>query len=173
MTNSNKASESESNLLCKSCGLCCTGYLFAWTKLRSAELDSIQSLGVNVFREPNQRGFNQPCPLWNGICTIYTSPHYPRFCHTYKCKLLKDVLDESIPLEEALDIVELAKELIRDLESFLPDSMQMGFREWLITKLDDPHVRDTDPQFKQKAEDYLAFCEKHFGVQDFLPHSIE
>src|SRR5215217_9602106 len=91
--------ESPANSLCKSCGLCRSGHLFIWTKLRSAELDSLEELGVPVLRAvPSQRGFNQPCPLWNGQCTIYHSPHYPRFCHTYKCKLLKKVVEGNATL---------------------------------------------------------------------------
>ena len=67
--------ERDSHTLCKSCGLCCTGHLFVWAKLRPAELDPAEALGLTVFRsDPNQRGFSQPCPLWNGECTIYDSP---------------------------------------------------------------------------------------------------
>src|SRR5688572_24896262 len=112
MTGIDETNESQANSLCKSCGLCCTGHLFTRTKLRSAELDSAQALGLNVFRShPSQRGFSQPCPLWQGQCTIYTSPHYPHFCHTYKCKLLKEVLDETIPLPNALRVVQQTKAL--------------------------------------------------------------
>ena len=170
MTDIDETNESPANTLCKTCGLCCTGYLFVWTKLRSAELDGIQALGVKVFREPNQRGFNQPCLFWDRVCTIYTSTHYPRFCHTYKCHLLKNVLDEKLSLDEAFDIVKRMKGIIQELETFLPDSLQVNFRERLITKMGHLNLRETDFQFKQKAEDYLAFCEKYFGVRDFFPH---
>src|SRR5919108_377904 len=102
MTSLNATDESPANILCKSCGLCCTGHLFIWTKLRSAELNSIAALGVPVLRSvPSQRGFNQPCPLWKGQCTVYHSPHYPRFCRTYKCKLLKRLLDGNASPPEA------------------------------------------------------------------------
>src|SRR5215213_1481543 len=108
--------ESQANTLCKSCGLCCTGHLFIWTKLRSAELDSMESFGLKVVRSvPSQRGFNQPCPLWKGQCTIYALPHYPRFCQTYKCKLLQKLLDETISLPHALTIVEDAKTIIQQV----------------------------------------------------------
>src|SRR5215207_4050079 len=116
MTSMEERNESAANRLCKACGLCCTGHLFIWTKLRSAEMDSIEELGLNVFRSvPSQRGFSQPCPLWQGQCTIYTSPHYPRFCRTYKCKLLKEVLDENMELPNALSVIQKAKEMIQEL----------------------------------------------------------
>ena len=101
--------ESQANLLCKSCGLCCTGHLFIWAKLRPSELDPAESLGLTVFRSnPTERGFSQPCPLWQGQCTVYDSPHYPHVCRSYKCKLLKDVIAENTSLPNALTVIEPA-----------------------------------------------------------------
>ena len=151
--------------LCISCGLCCTGHFFVWSKLRSAELDPIESLGLKVFREPGQRGFNQPCPLWQGQCTIYHSPHYPRFCHTYKCKLLKQLQNENIPLPEALIVVERAKELIKQVELLLPVSSKENFRERLVD-----HIESSTAgiDFQRKANVFLIFLEMHFDLNDFL-----
>ena len=157
--------ESNGTTLCKSCGLCCTGHLFIWTKLRSAELDSIESLGLKVFREPNQRGFNQPCPLWDGICTIYDSPQYPRFCKTYKCKLLKQLMDEVISLPAALEAVSQTKRLIHELDLILPVSPTSNFRDRLVTCLED---KNAPPEIQQKAKDLLGVYDKQFGVNDLL-----
>jgi hypothetical protein len=173
--------ESQANTLCKSCGLCCTGHLFAWTKLRSAELDAAETLGLKVFRSvPSQRGFSQPCPLWQGQCTIYTSPHYPHFCRKYKCKLLKRVLDETTSLPEALIDVETAKGMIHELEALLPDSPNPNFRERLVARLEALDSRkgsgshlDTDLEFQQKAKALLAFYDKVFGVQDVVQKTGE
>jgi hypothetical protein len=158
-------SESATTSLCKSCGLCCTGHLFIWTKLRSAELDSIQSLGLKVFREPNQRGFNQPCPLWDGICTIYDSPQYPRFCKTYKCKLLKQVLDGGLSLPSALEVVHQTKNLIRELDSILPTSSTSNFRERLAASLEQANTQLTP---RLKARELLNIFQTRFGVNDVL-----
>ena len=104
--------------------------------MRSAELGSIEALGLPVIRSiPSERGFNQPCPLWKGQCTIYHSPHYPRFCRTYKCKLLKKLLEESTSLSQALSVVKGAKELIQEVEVLLPDSPNPNFRERLVAQL--------------------------------------
>src|SRR5215831_2880323 len=110
MIDLNESNEFQASILCKSCGLCCTGHLFIWAKLRPSELDPAEALGLTVFRsDPTQRGFSQPCPLWNGQCTIYNSPHYPHVCRAYQCKLLKEVLSGKISLLEALSIIEQAK----------------------------------------------------------------
>src|SRR5512142_3176641 len=128
---SEKEIESSGTTLCKSCGLCCSGHLFAWVKLRSPELVPIEGLGVKVFREPRHRGFSQPCPLWDGECTIYESPDYPRACKTYKCKLLKQVIEETVTLPEALTAVQNAKEMTQEVESLLSPSSNSNFRERL------------------------------------------
>lgn len=168
--------ESQANTLCKSCGLCCTGHLFISTKLRSAELDPARTLGLNVFGpEPGQRGFSQPCPLWQGQCTIYTSPHYPHFCRTYKCKLLKEVLDENISLPNALTVVEQAKGMIHELEVLLPGSSNIGFRERFVAhfegldRLGSPAREEKrDLEFRLKADELLNFYEVVFGVKDVV-----
>jgi hypothetical protein len=162
--------ESQANALCKACGLCCTGHLFIWTKLRSSELDSIEALGVKVFRSfPSQRGFNQPCPLWQGKCTIYATPSYPRFCHTYKCRLLKRLLDETSTLPEALNLVRQAKVIIQELETALPDSANLNFRERLTAVLEGTTEQSGgDQEIRQKAKVLLAAYEQVFGIDDLM-----
>jgi len=181
MTGIKETNESQANILCKSCGLCCTGHLFSWTKLRSAELDSAEALGLNVFRSvPSQRGFSQPCPLWQGQCTIYTSPQYPHFCRTYKCKLLKEVLDEITPLAEALTLVQQAKGMIHEIEALLPSSPNNNFRERLVAHLETLEHRkasagqeNTDLEFQLKACVLLTFYEEVFGVKDLVDRPDE
>ena len=160
-----ETNETQANILCKSCGLCCTGHLFIWSKLKSFELDSAEALGLNVFRSiPSQRGFSQPCPLWQGVCTIYTSPQYPHFCRTYKCKLLKQVLDETTTLPNALTVIEQAKESIHEVEGLLPPSPNANFRERLVAHLEE----NADAEFRLKARALLNLYEKVFGVKDVV-----
>jgi hypothetical protein len=168
MTARNETAESPANALCKACGLCCTGHLFIWTKLRSAELDSIEDLDVKVFRSvPSQRGFNQPCPLWQGECTIYTSSHYPRFCRSYKCKLLKKLLDESTSLTHALTVIKDAKDLIQEVEALLPHSSNPNFRERFAARWEEvPAQVNGNTEFQQKGRALLSVYEDVFGVDD-------
>jgi hypothetical protein len=178
MTGSPETTEAQANILCKSCGLCCTGHLFIWAKLRPAELDSAEAFGMQVFRsDPRQRRFSLPCPLWQGQCTIYTSPHYPHVCRTYKCKLLKEVIAENTPLTDALTGIEQAKEMIHELEALLPASPNDNFRERLVTHLEalekSDRRGDTDLEFRLKANALLGFYEKVFGVKDLIDQPDE
>jgi hypothetical protein len=168
MTGIDETDESQANLLCKSCGLCCNGNLFIWVKLRPAELDPAEALGMHVYRsDPNQRGFSQPCPLWKGQCTIYTSPHYPRACRSYKCKLLKEMLGGNTSLPNALKVVEQAKGMIRELEALLPILEKTNFRERLVKQLE--NSTDTDLDLRQlKADALLIYYEEVFGVKDVV-----
>jgi hypothetical protein len=172
MTGMDETKGSQGNILCKSCGLCCTGHLFIWTKLRSAELGSAQALGLNVFgSDPGQRGFSQPCPLWQGECTIFTSPLYPHFCRTYKCKLLKEVLDENTSLPDALTVVQQAKEMIHEVEALLPASPNTNFRARLVAQLEENE--STDLEFRRKAHALLILYEKVFGVKNLVDRLYE
>ncbi len=156
--------KSDASDLCKACGLCCTGHLFVWGKLKSAEVKSANALGLNVLGSgPNDRGFSQPCSLWDGVCTIYTSPSYPHFCGLYKCKLLKELMDESSTLPEALRVVQQAKEMIEDVDSLLPVSSQTSFRERLVA-----HMEEADMEFQDKARRLLIFYKDRFGVKDIV-----
>jgi hypothetical protein len=156
------------NQLCQACGLCCNGQLFIWVKLRPAELDPAEALGMTVLRDnPNERGFNQPCPLWKNICTIYTSQHYPRACRAYKCKLLKDLMSETVSLPQALTVIRQAQTLIGDLETLLPPSLHPNFRERFVAQIENP-ATPAGPGFDEKAAALLGFYADHFGVTDLL-----
>ncbi len=66
MTEIEYSRASEATTLCKACGLCCTGHLFSWVRLKAVELTPLEKLGLNVIRsDPRQRGVTQPCPMAN------------------------------------------------------------------------------------------------------------
>jgi len=163
MTDQDESNLSPADVLCTSCGLCCTGHLFLWAKLKSIEVETVRGLGLNVLGvEPENRGFGLPCPLWAGKCPIHTSPDYPHACRTYKCKLLKLVIDESVPLSDALDVIEQVKEMIKEIKALLPASPSNNFRERLVAHLENP--QNTDMEFRKKARELLVLYEKQLGV---------
>ncbi len=176
MPEAEKTPPTPASLLCQDCGLCCTGHLFIWAKLRPSELDPAEALGLTVFRaDPNQRGFSQPCPLWQGRCAIYTSPQYPHICRAYRCTLLKALQAEEIPLPAALMQARQAKEHMQTLEEHLPQGPG-GFRERLVAKIESlppaPARSPTQQEFFTRAATLLEVYGQVFGVHDLLeaPH---
>jgi hypothetical protein len=156
----------EASALCKACGLCCSGHLFSWVRLRAPELNRLEKLGVQVIRsDPRQRGFLQPCPLWNGQCTIYDSPDYPSGCSAYNCKLLRELLDESVSLPKALRVVKRAKAQIQEVDVLLPDKTIPSFRERLITYLES--VKDESDLYT-KAQSLVNLLRDDFGITDLV-----
>lgn len=167
MSQLDETHEAPANSLCKACGLCCTGHLFIWAKLRPAELDPAEALGLTVIRShPRQRGFNQPCPLWKGECTIYTSKHYPHGCRAYKCKLLKELSHEDISFVDALNKVERTKEMIHELDVLLPNMPSGNFRERLVTYVEGQGLKDRE--LLSRAKELLHVYEDVFGVSDVV-----
>ena len=158
--------ESQATALCKACGLCCSGHLFAWVKLRSPEVGPAKAFGLHVLgTDPQQRGFNQPCPLWNGECTIHNSPEYPRSCKTYQCQLLKKLLDETTTLADALTVIQATKDRIRLVTSLLPASSNCNFRERLAAHHESGRY---GPEFERQALDLLQVFKDEFGVKDIV-----
>jgi hypothetical protein len=107
---------------------------------------------------------------------VYTSPDYPRSCGTYKCKVLRGLLDEDINLPNALTIIRDTLEQIRELEQLLPDSQAVSFRERLIAhkealeKLDEQGYGLAEKDFLVKAGELLTRYEDQFGVDDFMDY---
>lgn len=168
--------ETNANTLCKFCGLCCSGHLFSWVRLTAPELGPVEKLGLNVVRDdPRQRGFTQPCPLWNGVCTVYTSPDYPRSCSKYKCSVLRRLLDDDISLPDALSIIEETLGMIHEIEPLLSESTAISFRERLITHKEfleskEKEYNAVEREFLRKTEALLTRYEDRFGIDDFIDY---
>ena len=106
--------------LCLSCGLCCRGFLHNWGVLEDNELESANQLGLSVIRDEQRQGFRLPCPCFREErCVIYSQR--PRACRSYRCKLLKGYLNAEIHLEDGLEIVKTAKDMIKRLELPSPE----------------------------------------------------
>jgi hypothetical protein len=131
---------------------------------------------MTVFRaDPTQRGFSQPCPLWQGQCSIYNSPNYPRACRAYQCKLLKEMIAQQTTLPDALKEIAKAKEIMNSLEPLLPTLPNPNFRERLVARIEHPQqfceLADSALEFQEKAANLLALYEQVFGITDLLEKS--
>lgn len=171
--------DSNANLLCKACGLCCSGHLFSWVRLNAPELDKIEKLGLKVIRsDPRQRGFVQPCAMWrDGVCSVYTSPDYPRSCEKYKCQVLKRLLDDDISLSDAMPILQETLALIHEIEALLPDSSAASFRERFLAYKGEVESKGRDlkaqeQEFLIKAQTLLDWYIYRLGVDEFIDYEV-
>jgi len=98
MTKKMGIKEPETNTLCKACGLCCSGHLFAFGSLLPDETTSAQALGMTLQQSYQEKlGFTMPCPMWIGQCSIYLHPDKPKTCGRFECKKFKESRMSSSP----------------------------------------------------------------------------
>lgn len=107
--------------LCRSCGLCCDGSLFGHVRLSSDEVLRLKALQILTFKNADGTlRLKQCCTALKGKdCGIYFSR--PEGCRKYVCDLGEALTLEEVTLEEAMEIVLEAHQLIRKVELALPD----------------------------------------------------
>jgi len=76
--------------LCRSCGLCCDGTLFATVPVRETDnIAAMAAAGIEVETRAAGRCFTQPCAAHTGrSCRVYDAR--PSECREFRCKLLID-----------------------------------------------------------------------------------
>lgn len=74
-------------------------------------------------------------------------------------------MDKTVPLDNALSVVQQTKEMIGELESMLPVSANHNFRERLVHELEDGNA---DAEFRKRAHRLLLIYEDQFGVKDLV-----
>jgi len=111
--------------LCKACGLCCNGAIFADVRLRSKDdKNRLSNLGLTIKSSPAGRisRLLQPCAAYQGCqCRIY--PERPDYCRQFECALLKKVLAGVLKKETALQIISQAIDELRRINQYL---VQLG-----------------------------------------------
>lgn len=116
--------------ICKSCGLCCDGTLFANTAIEVGELfpDIVQD-------HNNKLWLKQPCCYFDQQCTIYDKKR-PQDCSNYKCNLLKDFSANQLKLAEASTLIQQIKSQKERLYRLIPNAdpnhrLEDNFKQFL------------------------------------------
>ncbi len=141
--------------LCKECGLCCEGifhtvvYLKTDNDLRIVEKSNIP---FEFNKKINCPTFKLPCPVFNGVCTIY--PERLSVCQNHQCDLLQSVLNDEIALVDAQSIVTEMKNILNNilpkLKSYTKDNTS-NKPQYLMNKLFDTLKGETSrKKFKQE-----------------------
>lgn len=104
---------------CQSCGLCCAGLLFA--KVSVYEKDKAARTLLSLAPDNlDKHAMPQPCQFLEGAaCTIYADR--PRNCRGFSCLSRDRVLNESLSLDEALQIIQSAKDAMQLMEQPVQD----------------------------------------------------
>jgi hypothetical protein len=171
MSNERNSNWSIGEELCIECGLCCTGHLFTYASLKDDEVADAYALGlpVDTQNNPGDRYFTLPCPLYDGKCSIYVDPRKPEKCTSYKCKILKDLEANQIPIEQALKEVQNTKVMISEFIRILPKDANKNFCIELLPYLDALEragikCDSEEGQNLLKAGMLLAHYNQQFGV---------
>jgi uncharacterized protein len=164
-----KSSETNSSSLCKSCGLCCTGHLFTNAPLNPTEFKPALTLGLELVQLQTQKtAFRLPCPLWEGQCAIYTHPLKPSICGDFNCKLLQEVEEEKLQLDDGLAVVRRTKQMIQELDGHLHSRQSNNFRRRLFEYVNQleksASPTDADNVFRLKVGVLLVLFAQRFGV---------
>ena len=111
----------DANSLCRECGLCCNGVIFANVQLRPGDdAARLRALGLTFARSKALK-FKQPCAAFGGCqCNIYSER--PVYCREFECLLLKSAKSGKVGINEArkairsaLKQAEKVKTLLRQL----------------------------------------------------------
>lgn len=151
---------SSAEILCLSCGFCCSGTLHNWTYLQPEELSGARAAGLDVVepgrfrsRQDPRPVFRQPCRALEGTtCQIY--PTRPQACRNYVCHVLQRVESGDLSLEAALDIVRQARRLVDDLRSRMPHPASYLSLDWQLRvnwPPESPLPEDVQPIFDELA----------------------
>ena len=114
---------SSSQDICSECGLCCTGALHQRVPLQEDEVKRVvKHMPHSIFRIQGQPKMKLPCVSRQGnICTMYNER--PNRCRAYQCKLLDKYISGLIPRNEAIAIIEQAKNDLTN-KSFLSEHFE-------------------------------------------------
>jgi hypothetical protein len=95
----------EGQSLCRQCGLCCDGSLFARVILGAGDdASQVEAAGITVVEHAGGRQFPQPCQCFrDGACSVYDTRPGP--CRRFRCQLLVDVQEGRISSADGAAIV--------------------------------------------------------------------
>ncbi len=157
--------------LCKECGLCCRGifhtyaYLYTDDDIRIAKKENIPIIFNN---EINHNAFTLPCPVFNGLCSIYSER--PSVCGAHKCDLLESVLCDDITIEASLHVVKKMQDILNDILPELKDLTRNTASNNPVKLMNNAYDSLGDESSVNKFKKKHATLLIKYGVFNFLRH---
>lgn len=163
--------------ICVGCGFCCDGTLFVHAVLNPGEKGNLpERIEENVFSEGEKDYFRLPCRYFEGRCTIYDRKRAD-VCGAYRCQLLKDLSTEKISFDQAMEMVETAREVRSELLDqygklsgsdrnipFMEVLKELGKNSWQIWKNSSPGIEYE--LLLARCNIFEALLIKHFRSSD-------
>lgn len=114
----------QASQLCMDCGLCCTGVVHDAGVLDADEVAPAAELGLALLPASIRAGWSFPCAALQGtLCGIFG--RRPRCCSRYKCQVLVEMLDGTLPVDEAVARTRHAMQLFADMLAVRPDYLSI------------------------------------------------
>jgi uncharacterized protein len=111
----------DANSLCRECGLCCNGVIFANVQLQPNDNAArLRALGLALLQKSKSGAekFKQPCTAFAGCeCTIYSER--PTYCRQFECLLLKSVKASQTAPTDAIKIIRSALRRVKKVKQLL------------------------------------------------------
>ncbi len=172
--------------LCLECGLCCTGAYLSWAPLTDDEIAAYSDMSIRPYRQPKSDDDEDPLRMMlpcnchvAGRCSIF--PNRPDVCGSYRCDLLKAMMNGSIDGEQARQITSHIKSQFEWLKSAAEElgyfsltrqSLDLVLRDFYRKALPRAKVAPLHPheaQFATNAFQYLQNIDRHLAHTKYLP----
>lgn len=134
--------EGELHTLCRTCGICCSGVMFAYVEVDADQPGPETRRRLNVLEA--EKRFTLPCPAHSSDtgCTVYEDR--PRICASYTCSLYQEHEATGGELGPRLVAVRRIRELVRRVRereagrdpSWLPKAIAEMLADKAMTNVD-------------------------------------
>ncbi len=128
--------KSKSELLCKDCGICCSGTVLSGVRLEAAEGSFAELHKLCVVKTEEGLAFAQPCPLFTArSCSAYAER--PRRCRSFRCKTLRAFEGGTLTEEQSIERINALRKRIESIEATIT-SESRGALWWAAAHIFDP-----------------------------------
>jgi Fe-S-cluster containining protein len=162
--------DEELTRLCKVCGACCDGTLFAWVELEMSERARQPPRRLPLVREGT--GMVQPCEHHGAEgCSIYEDR--PAACRSYRCALFDRHRDERGSIETRIERVEKLRAVAARVRTFIAGANDRDRGLWELLQRhteDDAAWLQRFPELALDVAELALRLRRDFGVK--LPSDL-
>ncbi len=140
--------------LCRGCGMCCDGTLFAYVPLREDEAEPARRVGLPVVTSKDGPEFAQGCARYGeGGCAIYEAR--PHACSAFRCLTLQRLEAGEVSFVEAKRRVGRLRALASSLRAALGVVAPTSLRSTVTTRASTLAEAAEDATFRRENAELL------------------